>query len=117
MTHVVYLIRCSQVPNSIIGKGREFKQRETHMAPLIITASVPVFGRVVHQISRGAAYEAAKRGEIPTMPVGGLKRVPVMMALKPLGLEGAALAEVLARLAEAEAEEWARDTRRTDVAA
>jgi len=42
-----------------------------------LTISVPQAGRKYFAISRGAAYEAAKRGDIPTVKVGRLLRVPV----------------------------------------
>ena len=41
------------------------------------TISVPEAGRIYFGISSNAAYEAAKRGEIPCIQVGRLKRVPV----------------------------------------
>jgi excisionase family DNA binding protein len=42
-----------------------------------LTISVPEAGARYFGISRNAAYEAAARGEIPTVKVGRLKRVPV----------------------------------------
>jgi hypothetical protein len=41
------------------------------------TLSVPEAGRRYFGLARGASYEAAKRGEIPTVRVGRIKRVPV----------------------------------------
>ena len=41
------------------------------------TLSVPEAGRRYFNLSRNASYEAAHRGEIPTIPVGRLLRVPV----------------------------------------
>jgi excisionase family DNA binding protein len=41
------------------------------------TMSVPEAGRVLG-IGRNAAYEAARRGEIPTIKIGRLLRVPVV---------------------------------------
>jgi hypothetical protein len=41
------------------------------------TLPVPVAGRRYFNLSRGASYEAAKRGEIPTIRIGRLLRVPV----------------------------------------
>ena len=41
------------------------------------TLSVPEAGRRYFDLGRGASYEAAKRGEIPTVKVGRIKRVPV----------------------------------------
>jgi hypothetical protein len=44
-------------------------------APL--TMSVPEAGDKYFALSRGSSYEAAKRGDIPTIKVGRLLRVPV----------------------------------------
>jgi hypothetical protein len=44
-------------------------------APLTIT--VPEAGKRYFGISRGASYDAAARGEIPTIKIGRLLRVPV----------------------------------------
>ena len=41
-------------------------------------------------LSRGAAYEAAKKGEIPTLNFGGLKIVPKTAWLRKLGIDSAA---------------------------
>ena len=41
------------------------------------TMSVPEAGKVYYDLSKNASYEAARRGDIPTMRVGRLLRVPV----------------------------------------
>ena len=41
------------------------------------TITVPRAGAEYFGLSRGASYEAAKRGEIPTIRIGKLLRVPV----------------------------------------
>ena len=41
------------------------------------TMSVPEAGKVYFGLSRGASYEAAHRGDIPTVRIGRLLRVPV----------------------------------------
>jgi hypothetical protein len=41
------------------------------------TISVEEAGRIYYGLSRGGSYDAAKRGEIPTIRVGRLLRVPV----------------------------------------
>ncbi|MGC8536967.1 MAG: hypothetical protein ACP5QR_15815 [Rhizomicrobium sp.] len=41
------------------------------------TMSVPEAGKVYFGLSRAGSYEAAKRGDIPTIAVGRLLRVPV----------------------------------------
>ena len=49
---------------------------ETVMHPK--TLSVPTAGKIYYDIGRNASYEAAKRGDIPTIRVGKLLRVPVV---------------------------------------
>jgi excisionase family DNA binding protein len=44
-------------------------------APLTVT--VPEAGERYFNLSRGASYAAAERGEIPTVRIGRLLRVPV----------------------------------------
>jgi hypothetical protein len=41
------------------------------------TMSVPEAGRIYFGLSRNGSYDAAKRGDIPTIKVGRLRRVPV----------------------------------------
>jgi hypothetical protein len=53
----------------------------TH-APM--TLSVPEAGRTYFDLSRNAAYAAAKRGDIPTIKIGRLLRVPVRALEKKL---------------------------------
>jgi hypothetical protein len=47
------------------------------MAETELTISVPEAGRRYFDMSRGSAYEAAHRGDIPTIKIGRLLRVPV----------------------------------------
>jgi hypothetical protein len=42
-----------------------------------LTISVPEAGARYYGLSRNGSYAAAARGEIPTVQVGRLKRVPV----------------------------------------
>jgi hypothetical protein len=42
------------------------------------TLSVPQAGREYFNLSRNASYEAARRGDIPTIKIGRLLRVPVV---------------------------------------
>jgi hypothetical protein len=42
-----------------------------------ITMSVPAAGRRYFDLSKNASYDAAARGEIPTIRIGRLLRVPV----------------------------------------
>lgn len=41
------------------------------------TLSVPKAGRDYYDLGRNAAYAAAKRGDIPTIRIGKLLRVPI----------------------------------------
>ena len=47
------------------------------MAEIELTISVPEAGRRYFDMGRGASYAAAERGEIPTIRIGRLLRVPV----------------------------------------
>ncbi len=47
------------------------------MTDEILTISVPEAGRRYFGLSRNGSYAAAQRGEIPTIDIGRLKRVPV----------------------------------------
>ena len=49
--------------------------KSTGDAPL--TMSVPEAGKKYFDLSRDSSYRAAERGEIPTIRVGRLLRVPV----------------------------------------
>jgi Helix-turn-helix domain len=42
-----------------------------------LTMSVPASGKKYFGLSRNGAYDAAKRGEIPTIKIGRLLRVPI----------------------------------------
>jgi len=48
------------------------------------TVSVPEAGRRWFGIGRNASYEAARRGEIPTIRIGRLLRVPVVALQRKL---------------------------------
>jgi hypothetical protein len=41
------------------------------------TLTVPDAGRIYFDLGRNASYEAARRGDIPTIKIGRLLRVPV----------------------------------------
>jgi hypothetical protein len=47
------------------------------MEPDRKTLTVPEAGRRYFDLSRNASYEAARRGDIPTIKIGRLLRVPV----------------------------------------
>lgn len=42
-----------------------------------LTISIPQAGRLYFGLSRNGSYAAAKRGDIPTVPIGNRFRVPV----------------------------------------
>ena len=42
------------------------------------TLTVPEAGRVYFDLGRNASYDAARRGDIPTIRIGRLLRVPVV---------------------------------------
>jgi hypothetical protein len=48
------------------------------MSEICKTMSVPEAGRVYFDLSRNGAYEAAARGDIPTIKIGRKIRVPVV---------------------------------------
>jgi Helix-turn-helix domain len=47
------------------------------MTESVKTMTVPDAGRIYYGLSRNGSYEAAKRGDIPTIKIGKLLRVPV----------------------------------------
>jgi hypothetical protein len=51
------------------------------------TISVPDAGKLFFGLARNAAYEAAKRGDIPTVKIGGKKMAVVTAIARQLGLE------------------------------
>jgi hypothetical protein len=53
------------------------------------TLTVPEAGRRYFDLGRNASYEAARRGEIPTIRIGRLLRVPVVALERKL--EGAGI--------------------------
>jgi hypothetical protein len=54
-----------------------------------VTISVPEAGALFFGLSANGSYEAADRGDIPTIRVGRLRRVVVKAMLEKLGLEAA----------------------------
>ena len=57
--------------------------RKTEPA-LPLTMSIPLFGKLVFDLGEAKSYEAAIRGDIPAITLGGKKRVPVRLALQQL---------------------------------
>ena len=54
------------------------------------TVSVPEAGKLFYDLGRNASYDAAKRGDIPTVTIGGKVRVPVAPLASKLGLQATA---------------------------
>lgn len=58
------------------------------MAEEPLTMSVPAAGKKYFSLSRNGSYDAAARGEIPTIKVGRLLRVPVRAMERKLDAVG-----------------------------
>jgi hypothetical protein len=54
------------------------------------TAAVPDVGRICFGLCRNASYAAARKGDIPTIKIGGGLFVPTSALRKQLGIEAAA---------------------------
>jgi hypothetical protein len=52
------------------------------------TISIPSAGEKYYGLGRNASYDAAKRGEIPTVKIGRILRVPVRAMEKKLDRAG-----------------------------
>jgi hypothetical protein len=70
-----------------------------------LTISVPEAGKQYFGLSRNGSYDAARRGEIPTIKIGKLLRVPVR-ALEQM-LDGASAKSASAWPAISSATDWA----------
>ena len=57
--------------------GPKMGPLEDAMTKEILTISVPEAGQKYFGLSRNGSYAEAERGEIPTIKIGRLKRVPV----------------------------------------
>ncbi len=60
--------------------------------PMLVIVSIPQAGHLLG-LGRFAAYEAARKGEIPTVPMGRRKLVPVRALEDLLRLEPGTLIE------------------------
>ncbi len=58
---------------------------EKRTAKIPKTISVPEAGKIYYNLSKNGSYEAARRGEIPTIRVGRLLRVPVAVMERKVG--------------------------------
>ena len=75
------------------------------------TLSVPEAGRLYFNLGRNASYEAAKRGDIPTIQLGRIVRAPVV-ALERMLAEAGQNAAVKRPDPPSHAENRKRHTRR-----
>lgn len=53
-----------------------------------LTMTVPEAGKKYYDLGRNASYEAARRGDIPTIRIGRLLRVPVRVLDRMLDSAG-----------------------------
>jgi hypothetical protein len=53
------------------------------------TTDVATAGKLCYGLCRNASYAAAKRGDIPTIKIGSLLKVPTSALRAKLGLEAA----------------------------
>ena len=52
-----------------------------------LTMSIPEAGKLIAGLGRSASYAAAERGDIPTVKIGGQKRVPIGTLYKMYDME------------------------------
>jgi hypothetical protein len=55
----------------------------------VLTMSVPAAGKRYFDLGRNASYEAARRGDLPTIRIGKLLRVPIAALDRKLEEAGA----------------------------
>jgi hypothetical protein len=53
------------------------KRKKVEQEPPCRTMSVPEAGKIYFGLGRYTSYDAARRGDIPTLRIGRLLRVPV----------------------------------------
>jgi hypothetical protein len=66
------------------GPGED-RKRERRRASTAWTMSVPEAGKKYYGLGRNASYEAAAAGQIPTIRINKLLRVPVHIIERMLG--------------------------------
>ena len=71
----------SRNPNA----DRKPREREAGRASTAWTMSVPEAGKKYYGLGRNASYEAAAAGQIPTIKINKLLRVPVHIIERMLG--------------------------------
>ena len=78
--------------NLVLGEPAQMQTEPnstTNLAAPCKTLSVPEAGALYYGLSRNGSYDAAKRGEIPTIRVGRKFRVPVAAMERKLDQAGA----------------------------
>ena len=70
------------------GARKAVKRRKVRAPSEPLTISVPEAGRKYFGLSRTGSYDAADRGDIPTIQVGKLRRVPVRVMERMLDEAG-----------------------------
>jgi hypothetical protein len=81
----------SAVDPGATGRRRPGASRKTirRKSQKPLTLSVPEAGELYFGLSKNGSYDAAARGDIPTVKVGKLLRVPVRLMEKMLDKAGA----------------------------
>jgi hypothetical protein len=69
------------------NRGDRLLPNDANDLDFCATMSVPKAGKRFYGLSPNGSYAAARRGEIITVPVGRLLRVPVKLMERKLGIE------------------------------
>jgi len=80
----------SPVDPGVTGRRRPGASRKAIRRKTPLTLSVPEAGELYYGLSKNGSYDAAARGDIPTVRVGKLLRVPVRLMERKLDKAGAA---------------------------
>jgi hypothetical protein len=75
-------------PNEMDQNGPQLVGEQMSSEP-VLTMSVPAAGKRYFDLGRNASYEAARRGDIPTIRIGKLLRVPIVALDRKLEEAGA----------------------------
>jgi excisionase family DNA binding protein len=78
------------VETETVPVGKRGSPQQARAPPEVLVLSVPEAGRLLG-LSRNSSYEAAKRGDIPTVRIGGRIVVPRIALLRMLEQAGQAI--------------------------
>jgi hypothetical protein len=78
----------SRAQDTLCLKSRASKPAKYDREESPLTISVPEAGKRYFGLCRNAAYDAAARGEIPTIRIGRLLRVPIRLLERMLDRAG-----------------------------